>query len=329
MNDVDYKRAMKRFAPKRAEQISQLAAEIGGLLEVGDARVETVICKGKHKGTLDYCLKLAGGSIFISNLNSKLNVSKTTAVISECLELLKQRYERLLENSGEVWSALKEREIKDNKRAVSKGFQPYALKRVGIATTGLYTGWVYVVLEINSKERLHIETKLGANILDGKYDDISNIRKRYVPAGSYQESDVNFIEGGVGFVFDDKRFTVRREGLTLFTEEHISKKGRVHDMEQDNKQVGCIDKLYWIQLRENCNDGLAGHHLDIRIHVPDGLTKEQIENLDCELADAMTAYGEAHDNDYAEMDYHTILETTARKLNINFEYPKEDYTIYL
>lgn len=90
-----------------------------------------------------------------------------------------------------------------------------------------------------------------------------------------------------------------------------------------------MDKYYWIQIQENCNVGLAGQHLDIRLHVPEGLTKEQAKALDDEITNAMCEYGEEHDGDYSAMDYHIVLNKAAEKLNIKFEYPKVDYTIYV
>ena len=89
-----------------------------------------------------------------------------------------------------------------------------------------------------------------------------------------------------------------------------------------------MEKYYWIQIQESCDVGLAGKHLDIRFHVPEGLTREQVKALEAEISDAICEYGEEHD-DYSDMDYHTILKNAAEKLNINFEYPKVDYTIYV
>ena len=88
-------------------------------------------------------------------------------------------------------------------------------------------------------------------------------------------------------------------------------------------------KYYWIQITENCNVGLAGTNLDIRIWVPDGLTKEQIDEFENEMDDAMNEYGEENNGDYAEMDYHTIVKQAAEKLHIKYQYPETDYTIYL
>lgn len=88
------------------------------------------------------------------------------------------------------------------------------------------------------------------------------------------------------------------------------------------------NKYYNIQIVENINVGLAGANLDIRFHVSEGLTKEQIDDFDDKIQELMNQYGEEND-DYADMDYHEIVEQAAEALNIKIEYPAVDYTICL
>ena len=124
-------------------------------------------------------------------------MSRTTTAVTESLKSLKQRYQWIFNNDKKILEALKKREQKDNKRAAGMGLKQYTLKRVGIATSGLFSGWVYLVLDVGEgKERLHIETSLNDAIMSGKLTGISSIRKDYIPAGDYKESDIDFIEGG-------------------------------------------------------------------------------------------------------------------------------------
>ena len=90
-----------------------------------------------------------------------------------------------------------------------------------------------------------------------------------------------------------------------------------------------MNKYHWIQILKNCDVGLAGHHLDIRFCVPEGLTKEQVNQLDEEIQNMIVKYGEEHDEDYSDMNYNEIIEASAENLNIKFHYPQVDYTIYV
>jgi len=90
-----------------------------------------------------------------------------------------------------------------------------------------------------------------------------------------------------------------------------------------------MDKYYNIQVVENCDVGLAGKHLDIRFHVPAGLTQKQIDELNDIIQGVMSDYGEANYDDYSDMDYNELIETALNNLGIKHEYPKVDYTLYI
>ena len=90
-----------------------------------------------------------------------------------------------------------------------------------------------------------------------------------------------------------------------------------------------MEKFFWIQIEENCPINMAGKGLDIRFFISNGLSKKQVKELDEEIQYAITEYGEANDGDYAELDYYSIIESVTEKLNIKYEYPQVDYTIYV
>lgn len=188
--------------------------DLGGLLKVNNARVEASTCTGKYRGTLDYSIMYDGGELFFANINNKRSKGEITVMVIESLTKEMQLYQREFVNSAEIWNALKERERKDNERAAEMGFKRYILKRLGITTKDSHCGWSYIVLDIDGKECLHTETGLNSDILNCNIDNLRSIKKFYL-AGNYAECEIDFIQGGVGFISGKDGYTVNCEGITL------------------------------------------------------------------------------------------------------------------
>lgn len=85
-----------------------------------------------------------------------------------------------------------------------------------------------------------------------------------------------------------------------------------------------MDKIYWLQITGQC-----GNETDIRIHIPDGITKKQADELSKKLDEITTEYGQRNDEDFSYFNYHIAIKDAAKALNIEYEYPKVDYTIYV
>ena len=83
-------------------------------------------------------------------------------------------------------------------------------------------------------------------------------------------------------------------------------------------------KYYNIQFLGNCADGP-----NIRVHIPKGLTESQLNDWKNEFEEIQTVYGKDNDDDFSEFSIHDAIKSSAEKLNIEFEYPKVDYTIYI
>jgi hypothetical protein len=97
------------------------------------------------------------------------------------------------------------------------GLKSYTVKRIGITTQGSHNGWCYIILDIDGKERMHTETGLNYSLIRCNIDELRNI-KTFYPAGSYSESEIDFIQGGVGFISDKTGYTVDSEGVTVIDE---------------------------------------------------------------------------------------------------------------
>jgi hypothetical protein len=99
--------------------------------------------------------------------------------------------------------------------------------------------------------------------------------------------------------------------------------------ERESVQTSQNTKYFWFLIDENCRDFTSGRDLKIYFHVPDGLTMHQAKELKDEITNANENYGEENDGDFSEINYYDILEKSAEKLGIVFEYHKVDYNITL
>jgi len=218
-NIENYTRALQHLTVKGTKEIERLASEISVLLHLGEARVEATTCHGKWRRTFDYSLVFDSGYLHLQNISNHHSKRERTGWIIEVLSDAKQKYENLFANATTVFEALLEREKADNALAAEKGLKPYTLKRFGIETSGLCCGWSYLVLDIGGVERLHITTDLNYDIFDCNLDRLRKQSKQYHPAANYKEKEIDFIQGGVGFVANAKGYTVESEGITVMTRE--------------------------------------------------------------------------------------------------------------
>ena len=218
MNNENYSRANRYFTSKGTLQMEMLVKELAAIMKLDNPRIEASTCRGKWRGTLDYSLVFDKGSLYLRNISSKKNKGEVTTKIIESLLANIAEYKNVFRLRHEIWDALKERERKDNERALSMGLQPYALKRIGLANTEDHCGWFYLVIDINGKERLHLETGLCHDIAKCRIDELRKIKENYYTAGGLNYSDVDFIECGVGFKSDTSMYSLSCEGVTVISE---------------------------------------------------------------------------------------------------------------
>ena len=84
------------------------------------------------------------------------------------------------------------------------------------------------------------------------------------------------------------------------------------------------NKYFHIQFLGNCTQ-----EPDIRVHVPGGLTKSRLDDWEEALSLIQDDYGNKHDDDFSDFDIKEAIKSAAEKLNIEFDYPEVDYTVYL
>ena len=85
-----------------------------------------------------------------------------------------------------------------------------------------------------------------------------------------------------------------------------------------------MKKIYWLQILQQCSD-----EPDIRVNIPNGLTLEQIADIERRINDKIDSYGEENDGDYAHFDYDEMLEKVLGDMGINYSYPPIEHTIYI
>ena len=84
------------------------------------------------------------------------------------------------------------------------------------------------------------------------------------------------------------------------------------------------NKYFYIQFLGNCTQ-----EPDIRVHVSEGLTKSRLDDWEEALNLIQDDYGNKHDDDFSDFDIKEAIKSAAEILNIEFDYPKVDYTIYI
>ena len=83
-------------------------------------------------------------------------------------------------------------------------------------------------------------------------------------------------------------------------------------------------KIYWLQIAGQC-----GNDTDIRIRIPAGIAKEQADIFEVKLNEAIGKYGAQFDGDFLGLDYFDTLEEVAEDMQIEYEFAKVDYTIWI
>lgn len=63
--------------------------------------------------------------------------------------------------------------------------------------------------------------------------------------------------------------------------------------------------------------------------IPDNTTKEQIDEIDQKLQNALEEYSIANNEDFNDFDYEECIEKILETLQINYEHVKPAITIYL
>ncbi len=167
-------------------------------------------CKGKWRGTSDILIRFDNGASL--SLGNRLTPkAKTVKVQKEFVNsALAQYHPDIVQATKEAaLPKLRKLEAADNEVAVQKGLRPYRLLNVELYTEGEigYMGWYYVTLSVGGRIRAHLETDLYHAILNGKVSE-THTRERYFPAGSFRESDVDYIFNNVGFSSKSSRYTL-------------------------------------------------------------------------------------------------------------------------
>ena len=83
-------------------------------------------------------------------------------------------------------------------------------------------------------------------------------------------------------------------------------------------------KIYWLQVLQQCFS-----EPDIRLNIPDGLTLEQVLEIEQRITDETESYGEKNNGDYSDLDYYDMVEKVLRDMGISYSYPPVEYTIYI
>lgn len=81
------------------------------------------------------------------------------------------------------------------------------------------------------------------------------------------------------------------------------------------------EKYHMLQIKERYGE------LDVRIQIPNGFTAEQANEIGERLNEATERYGEEH-CDYDGFNTRKILETILEEMDMPYENPPVDYTIY-
>jgi hypothetical protein len=209
---TDRQRADNKITASGAAAVKALAAEIGQLLQVSNAYVTASTCSGKWRGSFDYSLSYDGGSIFFANIGNHRNNSDITRRIIENLEELRNKYALVFRKSTAILEALKSREIIDNSRALENGFKTYTVKRIGIVTAGHnYTGWAYLILDVDGSEQFFIETGLKFDIFSASVDKLATAEA----LSSYNKDTHDYIFNGCSRALDDWKLP---EGVTVISQ---------------------------------------------------------------------------------------------------------------
>jgi len=110
-------------------------------------------------------------------------------------------------------------------------------------------------------------------------------------------------------------------------------------MKNTGKNIKAEQRFYHIQFLDSNFRNLSDNEcIDIRIFVPHGLTEQQANEFNVEFESSVSEYRDKLDGNLEfdddedlddDIDYNNLIEKTAKKLNIQFEYPKVDFTIYV
>ena len=154
-------RAAKNITVAGAKEIAAIIREIAQLLNLGDAWLEAWPCEGKYRGICDYFAAYGKERAFFSNsdrvilesLQNATSKTRKTELLARSVTKRLQEIKAVFANKTAIWSALKERERKDNARAAETGLKPYRLKRVGMSIVPSF-GYIhhYIVIEIGGRK---------------------------------------------------------------------------------------------------------------------------------------------------------------------------------
>ena len=87
-------------------------------------------------------------------------------------------------------------------------------------------------------------------------------------------------------------------------------------------------RYYNVEFAENCLNQRMENERIALIHFPKGITKEELDKVEEYIVDEMNEYEEDFD-DLDEFDINIAIEDAIGTLEIEFEYPTVDYTVYL
>jgi len=207
----------EKITNKSKELVEYLMDKVCKIFQAEKAELSATKCWVKsYRGSSDYWLILDGdGEMFLQNIKNKINKTQTTELIITELNNIISRFEFLSNNIEPLWAALKEREKADNITAAEKGLKPYELIEIGLANKGRDCGRVYASLEIQGKERLHMDAGFSLDSWEGKIDSLkSGVKEFYVTAGM-PGGKANYVFRNIGFNTNSERFTVPGKGITL------------------------------------------------------------------------------------------------------------------
>lgn len=75
--------------------------------------------------------------------------------------------------------------------------------------------------------------------------------------------------------------------------------------------------------------GQCENTTNIVIEIPNGITKEQAEQLSEAFDEEIDKWGEKNDGDFEHFNYDIIINDVCSKYGICYHYPKVDHIIYI
>ena len=176
--------------------------------------IYTTPCVGKWRGTNDVRIRFDNNvSLSIGNgLTPKTKtIKRQTEYVNSALalynpEIVKTKKEMAL-------SVLLEKEKIDREVAIKMGLKSYEVLSVEFVNAidcekvDGYLGWYYIVLAIDGKIRIHLETGLNYNISIG---NVSPKQKRanYFVAGGLDNNEVDYVFDNTGFSTKSHLYTM-------------------------------------------------------------------------------------------------------------------------